>query len=140
MPYYTLWTENWGVPLCKTTILRNRFSEMLRFLRFDTKSYRSQRLKTDRFALFLVVWNRFIDNCISCFTRGAFITVDKQLFPNICRCPFTQFIALKPDKYGQKYWLAVGKDSKYVVNGFPYVGRNETRSRDKRVSDQVVMQ
>ena len=26
-----------------------------------------------------------------------------------------------------------------MVNGFPHVGRNETRSRDKRVSDQVVM-
>ena len=36
MPYYTLWTENWGVPLCKTTISRNRFSEILHFLRFDT--------------------------------------------------------------------------------------------------------
>ena len=48
-------------------------------------------------------------------------------------------MALKPDKYGQKYWLAVDKDSKYVVNGFPYVGRNETPSRDERVSDQVVM-
>ena len=45
----------------------------------------------------------------------------------------------KPDKYGQKYWLAVDKDSKYVLNGFPFVGRDETRSRDERVSDQVVM-
>ena len=48
-------------------------------------------------------------------------------------------MASKPDKYGQKYWLAVDKDSKYVVNAFPYVGRDETRSRDERVSDQVVM-
>ena len=48
-------------------------------------------------------------------------------------------MASKPDKYGQKYWLAVDKDSKYVVNGIPYVGRDETRSRDERVSDQVVM-
>ena len=48
-------------------------------------------------------------------------------------------MASKPDKYGQKYWLAVDKNSKYVVNGIPYVGRDETRSRDERVSDQVVM-
>ena len=139
MPYHTPWTENWGVPLCKKAISRNHFSEILRFLRFDTKSDRFQRLKTDRFALFSVVWNRFIDNCISCYTPGAFITVDEQLFRSKCRCPFTQFMASKPDKYGQKYWLAVDKDSKYVVNGFPYVGRDETRSRDERVSDQVVM-
>ena len=136
MPYHTLWTENWGVPLCKKAISRNRFSEILRFLRFDTKSDCSQRLKTDRFALFLMVWNRFIDNCISWYTPGAFITVDEQLFPSKCRCPFTQFMASKPDKYRQKYWLAVDKESKYVVNGFPYVGRDETRSRDECVSDR----
>ena len=48
-------------------------------------------------------------------------------------------MASKPDKHGQKYWLAVDQDCKYVVNGFPYVGRDETRSRDERVSDQVIM-
>jgi len=52
MPYHTLWTENWGVPLCKQAISRNRFTEILRFLRFDEKSERSQRLKPDKFALF----------------------------------------------------------------------------------------
>ena len=44
-------------------------------------------------------------------------------------------MASNPDKQGQKYWVAVDKDSKYVVNGFPYVGRDETRSIDKRVSN-----
>ena len=81
MPYHILWTENWGVPLCKKAISRNRFSEILRFLRFDTKLDRSQRLKTDRFALFSVVWNMFIDNCISCYTPGAFITVMNSFSP-----------------------------------------------------------
>ena len=121
-------------PCVKKTISRNRFSKVLRFLRFDTKSDRSQRLKTDRFA------NRFIDNCISCYTLGTVVTVDEQLFPGKCRYTFTQFMVSKPAKYGQKYWLAVDKDSKYVVSWFPYVGRDETRSKDQRVSDQVVMQ
>ena len=65
--------------------------------------------------------------------------MDEQLFPSKCRCLFTQFMASKPDKYEQKYWLAVDKDSKYAVNRFPYVGRDETRSRDERVCDRVVM-
>ena len=55
MPYHTLWTENWGMPLCKKTISMSHFGKILRFLHFDTKSDRSQRLKTDRFALFSVV-------------------------------------------------------------------------------------
>ena len=45
----------------------------------------------------------------------------------------------KPNKYGQKYWLAVDKDSKYIVNGFPYVGKDELRSKEERVSDHVVI-
>ena len=45
----------------------------------------------------------------------------------------------KPDKYDQKYWQAVDKDSKYMANGFPYVGKDESRSTDERVSDHVVM-
>ena len=45
----------------------------------------------------------------------------------------------KPDKYKQKYWKAVDKDCKHVANEFPYVGRDETHSRDERVSDEVVV-
>jgi hypothetical protein len=28
-----------------------------------------------------------------------------------------------PDKYGQKFWLAVDVELKYVLNGFPYLGK-----------------
>ena len=66
-------------------------------------------------------------------------TVDEQLFPSKARCPFTQFMASKPDKYGQKCWLTVDKDSKQIVNGFLYVGKDELRSQEERVSDHVVM-
>ena len=48
-------------------------------------------------------------------------------------------MASKYDKYGKKYWLAADKDCKYVVNWFPYVGSDETRSRAECVSDQVVL-
>ena len=49
-------------------------------------------------------------------------------------------MASKPDKLGQKYWLAVDKDSEYVINGFPYVGKDEMRSSTERVFDRIVMQ
>ena len=95
-------------------------------MQFGKKSTRSQRLQTDKFALFSTVWNRFIENGVACYKPGGFLTVDEQLFPSKARCPFTQFMASTPDKYGQKYWLAVGKDGKYVANGFPYVGKDES--------------
>ena len=68
------------------------------------------------------------------------MTVGEQLFPSKARCPFTQYMASKPDEFGQKYWLAVDKESKYVIKGFPYVGKDEMRSSTERVSDRVVMQ
>ena len=139
MPLSELWDKKWGVAFCMQVMSRDRFKEILRFLRFDKKSTLSQRLQTDKFALFSTVWNRFIENSVACYKPGGFLTVDEQLFPSKARCPFTQFMASKPDKYGQKYWLAVDKDSKYVVNGFPYVGKAECRSTDERVSDHVVM-
>ena len=119
---------------------KNRSCEILRFLRFDVKSNRSNRLQTDKSALFSKVLTHFTDNCYALYKPGAFITVDEQLFPSKARCPFTQYMASKPDKFGQKYWLAVDKDSKYVINGFPYVEKDKMRSSTERVSDRVVTQ
>ena len=127
------------VAFCKQVMSRNRFKVILRFFRFDKKSCRSERLQIDRFALFSMVWNRFVENSIACYKPGAFLTVVEQLFPSEARCSFTQFMASKPDKYGQKHWLALDKDSKYIVNEFPYVGKDELRSKEERVSDHVVI-
>ena len=48
-------------------------------------------------------------------------------------------MASKSDKYGKNYWLVVDKNSKYVTNGVPYVGKDELQSTKERVSDHVVM-
>lgn len=34
----------------------------------------------------------------------------------------------KPHKFGIKFWLAVDVQSKYVINGIPYLGKDETRN------------
>ncbi|XP_077127776.1 uncharacterized protein LOC143783244 [Ranitomeya variabilis] len=135
----SIWCNDWGIPFCKATMSRDRFVEIMRFLRFDEKSTRSERLQMDKFALFSTVWDRFIANCIACYKPGPYITVDEQLFPSKTRCPFTQYMPSKPDKYGHKYWLAVDKESKYLANGFPYLGKDDTRRAEDRLADHVVM-
>ncbi|XP_073525350.1 uncharacterized protein [Phyllobates terribilis] len=135
----SIWCNDWGIPFCKATMSRDRFVEIMRFLRFDEKSTRSERLQTDKFALFSTVWDRFIENCIACYKPGPYITVVEQLFPSKTRCPFTQYMPSKPDKYGHKYWLAVDKRSKYLANGFPYLGKDDTRRAEDRLADHVVM-
>ncbi|XP_073510836.1 uncharacterized protein [Phyllobates terribilis] len=135
----SIWCNDWGIPFCKATMSRDRFVEIMRFLSFDEKSTRSERLQTDKFALFSTVWDRFIENCIACYKPGPYITVVEQLFPSKTRCPFTQYMPSKPDKYGHKYWLAVDKRSKYLANGFPYLGKDDTRRAGDRLADHVVM-
>ena len=45
----------------------------------------------------------------------------------------------KPDKFGMKFWLAVDVNSKYLVNGFSYLGKDETRPAGVRLADDVVI-
>ena len=113
--------------------------KILRFIWFDHPSDRSEIPNTHKFALFLVVWKRLSKSEMASYKPDGFVTFDEQLFPGQDRCSFSQFTLSKPDKYGQKYWLVVDVDSKYVVSGFPYIGKEVFRGTDRRVSDKVVM-
>ncbi|CAK1592904.1 unnamed protein product [Parnassius mnemosyne] len=116
---------------------RDRFKEIMKYLRFDVRSERSTRIITDKFALISQVWNRFIDNCISCYKPGENVTIDEQLFATKVRCPFIQYMANKPDKFGIKFWLCVDVKSKYLLNAYPYLGKDETRPQS--LGQHIVM-
>uniref|UniRef100_A0A1A9V3R1 DDE_Tnp_1_7 domain-containing protein n=1 Tax=Glossina austeni TaxID=7395 RepID=A0A1A9V3R1_GLOAU len=44
----------------------------------------------------------------------------------------------KPDKFGIEFWLASYVRSEYLVNGFPYLGKDETRASNVPLSEFVV--
>lgn len=81
-----LWNKKWGPNFFANTMSRNDFTEILRFIRFDKKSERSQRLKSDKFALVSAVWDRFIENSMNCYKPGPNITIDEQLLSTKARC------------------------------------------------------
>lgn len=128
-----------GTKFFSAVISRNDFTEILRFLRFDKKSIRSQRLQTDKFALISTVWNKFIENSQNCYKLGENVTVDEQLFPTRARCRFTQYMHKKPNKFGIKFWLASDVKSKYIINGFPYLGKDEVRESSVPLGEYVVL-
>lgn len=136
---HSLWSDKWGVPFCKSTMSRDRFHVILRYLRFDEKPTRSVRLATDKFALMSKVWNKFIENCQMCLTPGPLLCIDEQLFPMKTRCRFIQFMPNKPDKYGVKFWMIVDVERRFLVNAFPYLGKDDQRPSNERLSDSVVM-
>ena len=53
---------------------RNDFAEIMRFIQFDKKSERSQRLRTNKFAMVSTIWDRFIENSQNCYKPGAYVT------------------------------------------------------------------
>ena len=134
-----LWNKKWGPAFFTQTMSRNRFTEIMKFLRFDKKSDRTQRLQTDKFTLISKVWYAFIENSQNCYKPGANITVDEQLYATKTRCRFTQYMPNKPDKFGIKFWLASDVKSKYILNGFPYLGKDEARSPSTPLSEFVVL-
>jgi len=71
-----LWNKIWGPKFFPKTMSRNVFTEIMRFVRFDKKTDRSERLKSNKFALISDVWDRFIENSQNCYKPGAYITVD----------------------------------------------------------------
>lgn len=120
-----LWNKKWGPAFFSNTMSRNNFTEIMRFIRFDNKTERSQRLETDKFALISEVWCKFIENSQKCYKPGPYITIAEQFFPTKVRCRFTQYMPNKPDKFGIKFWLASDVSSKYTINGFPHLGKDE---------------
>ena len=46
-----LWNKQWGPSFFSSTMSRNNFMDVIRFVRFDKKNERSQRLRNDKFAL-----------------------------------------------------------------------------------------
>ncbi|GBP60673.1 PiggyBac transposable element-derived protein 4 [Eumeta japonica] len=134
----SLWSIKWGNPIIKATMSRNRFREIMKYLRFDHKSSRRQRLNEDKFVMVSDIWYEFIANAQACYIPGPYITIDEQLFPSKCRCRFTQYMSSKPDKYGQKFWMAVDKDTNYIINAFPYLGKDDHKPNGERLGDWVV--
>ena len=48
-------------------------------------------------------------------------------------------MANKPKKFGIKFWMVVDVKIKYLFNGFPYVGKDESRSGDVGMPIDLVM-
>ena len=69
----------------------------------------------------------FVENCQKAYVPGPYITIDEQLLPGKARCRSIQYMPNKPDKFGIKFWMAVDTETKYLFNGFPYLGKDENR-------------
>nr|XP_029500512.1 uncharacterized protein LOC115116168 [Oncorhynchus nerka] len=91
----------------RDTMPMDRFTEILRYLRFDTREIIRPRTYSNKFAVVSEVWNAFVRNCIACYKPGLNITVEEQW--------------IRSSGEVIKFALTADVDSKYVLNVIPYV-------------------
>ena len=123
----SLWDTTWRCLMFNKTLLKRRFKEIMRFLCFDVKSERRQRVILDKFCLVSSLWKPFIENSQKAYVPSPHITIEKQLLPYKPRCRFIQYMPNKLDKFGIKFWMAVDAETKYLYNSFPYLGKMRAR-------------
>lgn len=121
--YITLWSIKYGSPIFRATMSLVRFKLLLRFIRFDDKTTRSDRRATDKLAPIRDIF----EECNKMFSKyyepGSFLTVDEQMIGWRGRCPFMQFMPKKPDKYGMKLFWICDATTAYPLRAIPYLGK-----------------
>ena len=109
-------TVNSGLKSTDAMLLAKQcFCEIKKYIRFDLRSTRSERIKEDKFCMMSFVLNRFAENSQKSFAPAESLTVDEQLFPTKAKCRFTQYVLNKPDKFGIKFWILADLETKYCT-------------------------
>ena len=119
----TVFDAMYGQGFVRASFSRNRFLQLLNFLRFDDKETRSARRSRDVFAPFRDFCDAFTKNLSDHYIPGPFITIDEQLVPFRGRCSFIQYLPSKPDKYGIKIFWAADAENNFPLVAEPYLGR-----------------
>lgn len=139
MDFEHFWSQEWGMIFFRSTMPRDRFREIMRYLRFDKKQDQFfARLRDDKFAPMSDVWAGFVKNSIACYQPGSNITVDEQLFPTNAKCSFTQCMTGKKKNIGMKFWIAADAETRYFLNGFPCLDKSNKPSHP-HLGESVVM-
>jgi hypothetical protein len=69
------------------------------------------------------IFDQFRENIIAAFDPGQHLCVDECLYAYRGNCPFRQYIPSKPAKYGIKFWCLVCNKTKYLLDVYPYLGK-----------------
>ena len=112
-PISSLWSEKEGRPIYNATMSRSRFTEILKYLRFDNRVTREERRAEDKLAAFRDFWTLFQAQLPKFYVPGTDLCVDEQLVAFRGRCPFRQYIPSKPAKYGMKIWWCCDADTSF---------------------------
>lgn len=122
--FLELWTKDGtGSEIFRACMSYQRFLFLLANIRFDDKSTRNERKKTDKLAAVRFIMDKFVHNCGKNYSLGEFMTIDEMLIAFRGRCSFVQYIPNKPDKYGLKVFVLCDAKTFYVSKLELYPGK-----------------
>lgn len=135
---HNLWSTDsaFARPVFIATMSRERFKQLLRFLKFDDYETRADRVATDKLSAIRDMYEIFAANCRTSFQPGPYLTIDEQLVTFRGRCSFKMYISSKPGKYGLKVWALCDAKTSYCCNLQVYTGKegnNPERNQAARV-------
>ena len=135
-----LWSENKGRPIFTATMSRNRFTSILKFLRFDNRATRQERQPDDKLAPFRDLWSLFQVQLPKFYIPCLDLCVDEQLVAFTGRCGFPQHIPSNLVQSRIKIWWGCDSQTCYPLNGEVYLGRQPRQQREVRKGAHVVKQ
>lgn len=120
-----LWNDDPLVPeYFRAVMPQKRFYLLLRALRFDDISTRTDRKMYDKLAAIRIIFDGFVQRCqdVRVYTVGENCTIDEMLAGFRGRCSFRQYIPNKPNKYGIKIQALVDSRTFFTSIMEVYVG------------------
>ncbi|XP_003740690.1 piggyBac transposable element-derived protein 4-like [Galendromus occidentalis] len=130
VPYPSIpdyWSTNdlYGNRIVATTMSRNRFQLLLRFVHFSNNQKENA---SGRSSKFIRVLEALQDKFCLAYTPGDMLVVDETMVPFRGRLSFRQYIPGKSHKYGIKIFKLCNKDG-YTFRTKVYTGAEGVRSR-----------
>ena len=110
---------------------RDRFKNILRFIRFDDMTTRKIRQETDSLAPIRFVLDSIKSNLLAAYSPGQWLTIDEYLCRYRGRCHFRQYIPSKPDRYGIKIYVLADSRNYYPLNFEVYSGKQAVSNSPK---------
>lgn len=86
-----MWSEDFGIPIVKKLMSKNKFVKMRKLFRFDDKT-RDKRTTSDKFEMIRPVWDKFVENLQKCFFQNLNLAIDEQFLTTSSKThyPFEQ--------------------------------------------------
>ncbi|CAG7836444.1 unnamed protein product [Allacma fusca] len=98
------------------TMGRERFRDLMRFVRFDDYESREERRRMDKLSAIRSFIETLRQNIHSIYEPSEYLVVDEMLIPFRGRCFCRVYMKSKPDRYGLKVWALVDVASNFVLN------------------------